>query len=200
MNPENNDRQNDTGAMTRRKAMLTGGGLIVGSIVLAACGDDDEATAAAPVAKSADTPADGPKKNEYATADAAKAGPVPEALRALFNNPDEVKVQTLPCLLPGLGSKAVFFNAGARTMPHKHAQGQHIVITEGEGVFGDENGVKLVKAGDVIANPPTGWHWHGALPDTAMAHVTVEFPGLDLNVEQLDFEQVYKDLAKKKKS
>lgn len=43
---------------------------------------------------------------------------VPEELRSLFNDPDEVRVQPLPCNLPGLKSMAVHFGAGARTVPH----------------------------------------------------------------------------------
>lgn len=129
--------------------------------------------------------------DEFATVDREQGIPVPEQLKALFNNADDVRVQKLPCALPGLVSKAVHFSAGARTVPHKHTHGQHIVITDGVGVIADENGVKIVRAGDVIANPPTGWHWHGALPSTAMSHVTVEDPGLDLDVEQRDWEQAY---------
>ena len=43
--------------------------------------------------------------------------PVPDVLRSLFNRPDEVRVQELPCQLPGLGSLAVHFGAGTRTVP-----------------------------------------------------------------------------------
>jgi hypothetical protein len=73
---------------------------------------------------------------------------VPEQLRFLFNNPDEVRVQPLPCSLPGLKSMAVHFGAGARTVPHAHHGGQHLVYTDGVGVVGDESGVRVVRAGD----------------------------------------------------
>jgi hypothetical protein len=43
--------------------------------------------------------------------------PVPDQLRSLFNHPDDVRVQELPCQLPGLDSLAVHFGAGARTVP-----------------------------------------------------------------------------------
>jgi quercetin dioxygenase-like cupin family protein len=131
--------------------------------------------------------------NEYTEVDAENSIAVPDGLKALFNDAGEVRVQKLPCLLPGLESKAVFFNAGARTVPHKHEGGQHIVITSGTGVFGDDDGIHIVKQGDVISNAPTGWHWHGALPGESMPHLTVEAPGLDLSVEQRDWEQVYTD-------
>lgn len=129
--------------------------------------------------------------DEFASADAKQGVPVPEPLQALFNDANAVRVQKLPCALPGLDCKAVHFEAGARTLPHRHTEGQHIVITDGIGVVGDENGVNLVQAGDVVASPPGGWHWHGALPTKAMSHVTVEDPGLDLEVERRDWDQVY---------
>lgn len=131
--------------------------------------------------------------DEIATVDAEQAVPVPAPLQALFNDADEVRVQKLPCALPGLDSKAVHFSAGARTMPHRHAEGQHIVVTDGVGVVGDENGVRVVRAGDVITSPPGGWHWHGAVQGQAMSHVTVENPGLDLEVERRDWDEVYTD-------
>lgn len=131
--------------------------------------------------------------NEFASVDPKNSIAVPDGLKALFNDADEVRVQKLPCLLPGLESKAVFFNAGARTVPHRHEGGQHIVVTSGTGVFGDEHGLHVVTEGDVITNAPTGWHWHGALPGTPMTHVTVEAPGLDLNVDLRDWDEVYTD-------
>ncbi|MGQ0632132.1 MAG: cupin domain-containing protein [Sporichthyaceae bacterium] len=193
---ENNDTE--AGALTRRKMMLSGGGLIVGSMVLAACGDDDadavtNTAAAAPAAAAALT------ANAYASVDPKSAIAIPEASRALFENADIVKLQKLPIALPGLESKVVFFEKGARTVPHRHTEGQHIVITSGRGVFGDKDGVHIVEAGDVIANPATEWHWHGALPSEAMTHVTIEKAGLDFDVERGDYDKVYtKDLGKKK--
>jgi hypothetical protein len=119
--------------------------------------------------------------------------PVPDALRSLFNDADNVRVQQLPCVLPGLDSLAVHFGAGARTVPHRHATGQHLVFTDGPGVVADENGVHVVHAGDVVSNPPGAWHWHGATPSSAATHVTFEAPGdFDLNVERRDWDASYK--------
>lgn len=130
--------------------------------------------------------------DEFATASSSAGDPVPDQLRALFNNPDAVRVQKLPCGLPDLGSMAVYFGAGARTVPHTHTNGQHLVITEGVGVVADEEAVRIVRAGDVVTNPPGAWHWHGGLPGTAMSHVTVETPGaIDLEVERRDWDEVY---------
>ena len=129
--------------------------------------------------------------DEFATVDVNQGNPPLEKLQALFNDPEQVRVQTLPCALDGLSSKAVHFPAGVRTNPHVHTKGQHIIITDGRGVVGDESGVHLVHAGDVITCPPGGWHWHGALPTAAMSHVTVEDPGLDLDVKRRDYDEVY---------
>lgn len=118
--------------------------------------------------------------------------PVPEPLRTLFNAPDEVRVQHLPCALPGLDSLAVHFSAGARTVPHRHGGGQHLVFVSGVGVVADDDGVHVVRAGDVVSNPPGAWHWHGATPGHDATHVTFEAPGdFDLEVENRDWETAY---------
>jgi mannose-6-phosphate isomerase-like protein (cupin superfamily) len=124
--------------------------------------------------------------------------PVPDVLRSLFNDPEKVRVQQLPCELPGLASLAVHFGAGTRTVPHRHETGQHLVFVDGQGVVADENGVHIVKVGDVVSNPPGAWHWHGATPNSPATHVTFEAPGdFDLNVDMRDWDATYtKDLGK----
>lgn len=118
--------------------------------------------------------------------------PVPEQLRDLFNDPDNVRVQTLPSQLAGLDSLAVHFGAGVRTVAHRHNGGQHLVYVEGIGVVGDDNGVHVVRAGDVISNPPGAWHWHGAAPGVGAIHVTFEAPSdFDLDVEPRDWATSY---------
>ena len=131
--------------------------------------------------------------DEFGTVSQSESDPVPDQLRGLFNNPDDVRVQKLPRAgLEDRGSMAVFFGAGARTVPHTHHHGQHLVISQGTGVVGDEKGVHVVRAGDVVSSPPGAWHWHGAAPATAMTHVTVEQPGdFDLDVDRRDWEIAY---------
>jgi mannose-6-phosphate isomerase-like protein (cupin superfamily) len=125
---------------------------------------------------------------------AAEGAPVPQPLRSLFNNPDDVRVQHLPCALPGLDSLAVHFGAGARTVPHRHVGGQHLIYVDGIGVVADEKGVHVVRAGDVVSNPPGAWHWHGAMPGSPATHVTFEAPGdFDLDVERRDWDTTYPD-------
>jgi mannose-6-phosphate isomerase-like protein (cupin superfamily) len=130
--------------------------------------------------------------DEFGTTAGAVGDAVPDQLRALFNNPDDVRVQQLPCVLPGLDSLAVHFGAGARTVPHQHNNGQHLVFVEGVGVVADEDGVHVVRTGDVVSNPPNAWHWHGATPGAAATHVTFEAPGdFDLAVERRDWDDSY---------
>ena len=130
--------------------------------------------------------------DQFGTTINAQTIAVPDPLKSLFNHPDDVRVQELPCALPGLDSLAVHFGAGARTVPHQHIGGQHLVYVEGIGVVGDKNGVHIVHAGDVVSNPPGTWHWHGASPGTAATHVTFEAPGdFDLDVERRDWDDTY---------
>ena len=131
--------------------------------------------------------------DEFGTVSQSQSDPVPGQLRGLFNHPDDVRVQKLPRAgLEDRGSMAVFFGAGARTVPHTHHHGQHLVIAQGTGVIGDEKGVHVVRAGDVVSSPPGAWHWHGAAPATAMTHLTVEQPGdFDLNVDRRDWDTAY---------
>jgi quercetin dioxygenase-like cupin family protein len=130
--------------------------------------------------------------DEFGSTNTGETIAVPEHLRSLFNNPDDVRVQPLPCTLPELRSMAVHFGAGARTVPHVHRGGQHLVYVDGIGVVGDENGVHIVRAGDVISSPPGSWHWHGATPDKPATHVTFEHEGdFDRDVERRDWDDAY---------
>ncbi len=95
--------------------------------------------------------------DSFATADPAQGQDVPDKLTALFEDAAKVKVQPLPCELADVGSKAVHVLAGARTRPHRHTRGQHIVVVSGTGVVADEEQVRIVRAGDVISSPPGAW-------------------------------------------
>jgi len=73
----------------------------------------------------------------------------------------------------------VRFEPGARTAWHTHPLGQILIVTAGTGRvqrWGDP--VEEIREGDVVWIPPGQKHWHGAAPDSSMAHI-----GL---VEQLD--------------
>src|SRR6266852_853653 len=68
---------------------------------------------------------------------------------------------------------AVYFSAGARTIPHIHEQDQVLQIIEGQGIVATETEKSMVSAGDVITIPAGTWHWHGATQHHAMAHISI---------------------------
>jgi 4-carboxymuconolactone decarboxylase len=73
----------------------------------------------------------------------------------------------------------VTFEAGARTAWHTHPLGQVLIVTAGTGRvqrWGDP--VEEIRQGDVVWIPPGQKHWHGAAPNSSMAHIAI--------VEQLD--------------
>ena len=73
----------------------------------------------------------------------------------------------------------VTFEPGARSAWHTHTLGQTLIVTAGTGRvqrWGDP--VDEIRQGDVVWIPPGQKHWHGAAPNSSMAHIAV--------VEQLD--------------
>jgi len=73
----------------------------------------------------------------------------------------------------------VTFEPGARTAWHSHPLGQILIVTAGTGLvqrWGDP--VQEIHQGDVVWIPPGQKHWHGAAPNSSMAHIAI--------VEQLD--------------
>jgi len=71
---------------------------------------------------------------------------------------------------------AVFFEAGARTVPHTHSTGQLLYFLDGEGVVGTEHERIVWGAGSMAYIEAGRWHWHGATPTTAMCHLSIR-PG-----------------------
>jgi 4-carboxymuconolactone decarboxylase len=76
-------------------------------------------------------------------------------------------------------SSLVTFEPGARSAWHTHPLGQVLIVTAGAGRvqrWGDP--VDEIRQGDVIWIPPGQKHWHGAAPNSSMAHIAI--------TEQLD--------------
>ncbi|WP_313737617.1 carboxymuconolactone decarboxylase family protein [Sphingobium yanoikuyae] len=74
----------------------------------------------------------------------------------------------------GASGGTVRFEPGARSNWHSHANGQLLVVTQGEGRMQSEGGpVRVMRAGDVVWTPAGTRHWHGAGPVTAMTHVAI---------------------------
>ncbi len=72
---------------------------------------------------------------------------------------------------------AVYFSAGARTIPHTHEQDQVLQIIEGQGIVATETEKFMVSEGDVVTIPAGIWHWHGATRNTALCHISIKRPG-----------------------
>ena len=104
-----------------------------------------------------------------ATADASRKG--------YFDG--EVNIQTLvgPRESNEVELLAVYFNAGARTIPHIHENDQILQIIEGEGIVATETEKYRVTVGDVITVPAGAWHWHGATRSSSMCHIAIKRPG-----------------------
>lgn len=83
----------------------------------------------------------------------------------------------------------VYFSAGARTVPHVHSTDQALYILEGEGIVATEQERRSVRPGDIAVIPAGVWHWHGATPTAAMAHLSMRPSGpTDWTVERKDWE------------
>lgn len=68
----------------------------------------------------------------------------------------------------------VTFEPGARTFWHSHPAGQRMLVVSGKGLVGTDKGViRVIRAGDNVWCPPGLKHWHGASPETAMAHLVL---------------------------
>ena len=68
----------------------------------------------------------------------------------------------------------VTFESGARTAWHTHPLGQVLIVTEGTGRvqrWGDP--VDEIRQGDIVWIPPGQKHWHGAAPNSSMAHIAI---------------------------
>ncbi len=68
----------------------------------------------------------------------------------------------------------VAFEPGARTAWHTHPLGQILMVTTGIGRvqrWGDP--VDEIRPGDVVWIPPGQKHWHGAAPNTGIAHIAI---------------------------
>ena len=78
----------------------------------------------------------------------------------------------------------VEFEAGGRTNWHRHSAPQLLLVKEGRGLvqkWGEP--LRAMAAGDAVCIEPNEKHWHGATPETRMAHFAVN---LNLTTEWLE--------------
>lgn len=71
---------------------------------------------------------------------------------------------------------AVFFEPGARTVPHVHQTAQLLYFLQGEGMVGTMGERRLYRPGGMAYIPAGAWHWHGATPTSSTAHLSIR-PG-----------------------
>lgn len=72
----------------------------------------------------------------------------------------------------------VRFAPGARTAWHVHENGQTLHVTDGVGIVQSRDGRTIVmRPGDTVYTPPGVWHWHGAAPNSFMAHLALSVAG-----------------------
>lgn len=91
----------------------------------------------------------------------------------------------------GVSVLAVWFEAGSRTRPHVHGADQTLHVMEGTGLVATETEKRIIRTGDVVVVPAGTWHWHGALPDVDMMHLSIkEFGSVDdWDAPWLDFDR-----------
>ncbi len=69
---------------------------------------------------------------------------------------------------------SVVFEPGGRTFWHSHPGGQVLLVGSGRGMVENRDGDRhLLHPGDVVWSPPGEEHWHGAAPDSFVAHTAV---------------------------
>lgn len=92
----------------------------------------------------------------------------------------------------------VTFAPGARNNWHKHPGGQVLLVTGGKGYYREEGKpVQVIKEGDVVKILPNVKHWHGATPDTWLAHIAISTNPQKGDAEWLEpvTDEEYKRLA-----
>lgn len=89
----------------------------------------------------------------------------------------------------GIELIGVYFSAGARTVPHVHSTDQALYVLEGECVVATAQDRRTLRPGEIAVIPAGIWHWHGATPSTATAHLSMRPAGpTDWTVEKKNWE------------
>jgi quercetin dioxygenase-like cupin family protein len=110
------------------------------------------------------------------TIEASRALAQPHPRPEWFSGPVHVHDLNAASEAAGIEILAVYFDAGARTMPHTHSTEQLLCFLEGNGVVGTTSERRLYRPGGMAVIPAGEWHWHGATPDAAMCHLSIR-PG-----------------------
>ncbi|MDT0621571.1 cupin domain-containing protein [Croceitalea vernalis] len=68
----------------------------------------------------------------------------------------------------------VTFEPAAHTNWHSHPAGQILIVTQGEGYYQEEGKPKrILRIGETIKCLPNIKHWHGAAPNSELAHIAI---------------------------
>ena len=111
--------------------------------------------------------------------------------REHFSGPVQLHYLLRPEQPGGVELIGVYFSAGARTVPHVHSTDQALYILEGEGIVATEDERRTVRPGDIAVIPAGSWHWHGATPTSAMAHLSMRPAGpTDWNVHRKNWGEI----------
>ena len=127
----------------------------------------------------------GQASNDEGAIKIMRSGAQPTRQGSAENFTGSVRVDSLfQAIAPARTSGAlVTFEPSARTAWHRHPLGQILIVTSGTGRvqrWGDP--IEEIRKGDVVWIPPGQKHWHGAAPNSSMAHIAI--------VEQLDGKSV----------
>lgn len=80
----------------------------------------------------------------------------------------------------------VTFTPGSRTLWHRHAHEQVLIVTAGHGVIADRTQQWPLSAGDVVIVPAGEEHWHGASPSDSFTHIAVMLSAETTLLEPVD--------------
>jgi len=122
----------------------------------------------------AQPPAAQPAGTQTLVISRAGSRPVQAAPEANFTG--DVRVERLyEAIDPSHSSGGVVtFSPSARTAWHSHPGGQILIVTAGTGrvqLWGQP--IQEIRTGDVVKIPAGVKHWHGASPNTSMAHLGI---------------------------
>ncbi|WP_185289387.1 cupin domain-containing protein [Chryseobacterium lactis] len=81
----------------------------------------------------------------------------------------------------------VIFEPGCRNNWHSHGGGQILIVTSGSGFYQEKGkSAQALHPGDVVNILPNVIHWHGAAPDSGLAHIAININTQNGVVEWLD--------------
>jgi 4-carboxymuconolactone decarboxylase len=78
----------------------------------------------------------------------------------------------------------VSFPKGVRNKLHTHNNDQVLVVTEGKGIIATEFEKQEITVGDVAVIPAGEKHWHGAIDDSSMTHISITAP--QTSIDQIE--------------